>query len=385
TTCRKAGLSWRPRILAASAQICTADRPAVEAPPADRSTADLPGASGDDTPPPPRHTANGIGRHAASGPGRPPQPAVPRQPDRSADQAPAPEPTPTHDPAPDVASPAAGTPRAAAARTDSAELLAILRSPEAHAGRSAPRLRVLGPVDITGATGTTEPAAVPRLTELAALITLRPGIDHATLDRELHPGAAHLAELAPALAASPLPGKLTRLAAWLGTSADGRPHLRTDQPDGYAFAPTVSCDWDEFRGLYRRGMRSTSSTADAALAHALALVRGAPFAEAPADAYGWAEPERQDMLAAIVDTAHELAVRRLQYGDHRTAEAAIFRALAVAPDVELLHRDLFYAYASAGARDQLVRAVNRLDALSRRTGRDLDPDTVALLRDLLAA
>ncbi|MEW1909136.1 LysM peptidoglycan-binding domain-containing protein [Kitasatospora sp. NPDC085895] len=363
----------------------TADRPAVEAPPADRPTADLPGAGGEDTPPPPRHTANGIGRHAASGPPRPPQPAVPRQPDRSADQAPAPEPTPTHDPAPDVASPAAGTPRAAAARTDSAELLAILRSPEAHAGRSAPRLRVLGPVDITGATGTTEPAAVPRLTELAALITLRPGIDHATLDRELHPGAAHLAELAPALAASPLPGKLTRLAAWLGTSADGRPHLRTDQPDGYALAPTVSCDWDEFRGLYRRGMRSTSSTADAALAHALALVRGAPFAEAPADAYGWAEPERQDMLAAIVDTAHELAVRRLQYGDHRTAEAAIFRALAVAPDVELLHRDLFYAYASAGARDQLVRAVNRLDALSRRTGRDLDPDTVALLRDLLAA
>ncbi len=130
-------------------------------------------------------------------------------------------------------------------------------------------------------------------------------------------------------------------------------------------------------------MRSTSTTADAALAHALALVRGAPFAEAPAGAFGWAETERQDMLAAIVDTAHELAARRLQYGDHRTAEAAIFRALAVAPDVELLHRDLFYAYASAGARDQLVRAVNRLDALSRRTGRDLDPDTVALLRDLL--
>ncbi|MEV8094620.1 LysM peptidoglycan-binding domain-containing protein [Kitasatospora sp. NPDC085879] len=366
--------------------------PAVEPTPPQR-----PGGPDAAEPPagrPPRHTVNGIGRHAASGPARTPRPTVPPQPEsRSAElppavapvPVPAPEPTPTHDPAPDTAAPAPSAPRAAAARTDSAELLAILRSPEAHAGRSAPRLRLLGPVDVTGTAGTTEPAAVPRLTELAALIALRPGIDHATLDRELHPGAAHLADLAPALAASPLPGKLTRLAAWLGSSADGRAYLRTDQPDGYTFAPTVSCDWDEFRGLYRRGMRSTSSTADAALAHALALVRGAPFAEAPADAYGWAEPERQDMLAAIVDTAHELAVRRLQYGDHRTAEAAIFRALAVAPDVELLHRDLFYAYASAGARDQLVRAVNRLDALSRRTGRDLDPDTVALLRDLLAA
>ncbi|WP_431681779.1 LysM peptidoglycan-binding domain-containing protein [Kitasatospora sp. KL5] len=367
--------------------------PDPAAPPADRA---------------PRHTVNGIGRHAASGPARLPQPeparpeppqpvppqAVPPQsvPEQSVPDRPgpvpvpatAPEPAPTHDPAPDTAAPA-GPARAAAARTDSAELLAILRSPEAHTGRSAPRVRLLGPVDITGATGTTEPVAVPRLTELAALLALRPGIDHGTLDRALHPGAAHLTELAPGLAASPLPGKLTRLAAWLGASQDGRAYLRTDQPEGYTLAPTVTCDWDEFRGLYRRGMRSTSSTADAALAHALALVRGAPFAEAAAGTYGWAEPERQDMLAAIVDTAHELAVRRLQYGDHRTAEAAIFRGLAVAPDVELLHRDLFYAYASAGARDQLVRAVNRLDALSRRTGRDLDPDTVALLRDLLAA
>ncbi|MFI6443844.1 LysM peptidoglycan-binding domain-containing protein [Kitasatospora sp. NPDC050543] len=318
---------------------------------------------------------------------------------------PDPEPVPTHDPAPAPAAsephtpprPAPGdhplpAPAATAAvsgvgagRTDSDDLLAILRSPEAHATRTAPRIRLLGPVDVVGAAGPADPGALARLTELAAYLALRPGAEHHTLDHDLHPGAAHLDPHPTADGPqTPLPAKLDDLAGWFGSSPEGRAFLRTDNTEGYAFAPTVTCDWDEFRSLYRRGMRSTSTTADAALAHALALVRGAPFAEAPPAAYAWAEPERQDMIAAIVDTAHELAARRLQYGDHRSAEAAVFRGLAVAPDVELLHRDLFYAYASAGARDQLVRAVNRLDALSRRTGRDLDADTVALLRDLLS-
>jgi len=362
-------------------------------------------------PRPARHSANGLGLHAGvpdprtvpaapsdlppatppvvqpvtpAGPVATPPPTPPSAPAPT----PAPEPTPTHDPvpAPDAAAhtrPASGT--TTSPRSDSDDLLAILRSPEAHAARTAPRIRLLGPVDVLGAAGAADPEALPRLTELAAFLALRPGVEHSALDQALHPGAAHL-EPHPTTdhPVPPLPAKLAELATWFGNSSDGRAFLHPDAADGYSFAPTVTCDWDEFRSLYRRGMRSTSSTADAALAHALALVRGAPFAEAPAAAYGWAEPERQDMLAAIVDTAHELAARRLQYGDHRSAEAAIFRGLAVAPDVELLHRDLFYAYASAGARDQLVRAVNRLDALSRRTGRDLDPDTVALLRDLLS-
>ncbi|MFJ4190217.1 LysM peptidoglycan-binding domain-containing protein [Kitasatospora sp. NPDC089509] len=291
-------------------------------------------------------------------------------------------PEPAPEPGPAAAAPVA---RTTPGRSDSDDLLAILRSPEAHSPRNAPRIRLLGPVDVAGTPGAVEPGALGRLTELAVYLALRPGADHQALDHDLHPGAAHLdPHPTTADARSPLPAKLADLAAWFGSSPEGRAYLPTESAEGYAFAPAVTCDWDEFRSLYRRGMRSTSATADAALAHALALVRGAPFAEAPPASYGWAEAERQDMIAAIVDTAHELAARRLQYGDHRSAEAAVFRGLAVAPDVELLHRDLFYAYASAGARDQLLRAVNRLDALSRRTGRDLDADTVALLRDLLA-
>ncbi|MFI9272685.1 LysM peptidoglycan-binding domain-containing protein [Kitasatospora sp. NPDC052896] len=303
---------------------------------------------------------------------------------------PIPEPLPTHDTAPalteadpgvpsrpEPAAPAPLTATTTPVRSDADDLLAILRSPEAHAFRAAPRIRLLGPVDVLGAIGPAEQSARPGLTELAAYLALHPGATPEAVDRALHPGDHARPD-------QPLPASLDELAGWLGNAPDGRAFLRQDTPEGCAFAPTVTCDWDEFRSLYRRGMRSTSSTADAALAHALALVRGAPFAETPATAYGWAEADRQDMLATVVDTAHELAARRLQYGDHRNAEAAVFRGLAVAPDVELLHRDLFYAYASAGARDQLLKAVNRLDALSRRTGRSLDPDTVSLLRDLLS-
>ncbi|MGF1428433.1 BTAD domain-containing putative transcriptional regulator, partial [Kitasatospora sp. LaBMicrA B282] len=308
-------------------------------------------------------------------------------------QTPAPEPLPTHDVAPATTAPDPRTPlrpdpvpatppggtstTSVKARTDADDLLAILRSPEAHAIRTTPRVRLLGPVDLLGACGEADPARVPALTELAAYLALHPGTDPEAADRALHPGDHARPDQLP-------PAGCAALAAWVGGDADGRAYLRQDA-GAHSFAPTVTCDWDEFRSLYRRGMRSTSTTADAALAHALALVRGAPFAETPNTAYGWAEAPRQDMLAAIVDTAHELAARRLQYGDHRSAEAAVFRGLAVAPDVELLHRDLFYAYASAGARDQLLKAVNRLDALSRRTGRSLDPDTVALLRDLLSS
>ncbi|GAA3015526.1 hypothetical protein GCM10020229_28380 [Kitasatospora albolonga] len=66
---------------------------------------------------------------------------------------------------------------------------------------------------------------------------------------------------------------------------------------------------------------------------------------------------------------HELAARRLPVGDHRTAEAAIFRGLAVATEVELLHRDLFYAYASAAPATSWSRG-QPPGRLSRRTGRD---------------
>ncbi|WP_217698524.1 AfsR/SARP family transcriptional regulator, partial [Streptacidiphilus griseoplanus] len=269
------------------------------------------------------------------------------------------------------------------ARSDAEDLLAILRSPRAHSLRNAPRVRLLGPVDILGATGPVDVSGRGRLIEIGSYLALNPGSDQRALDLVLHPGAVQGDPEAAGHAARELESAVDRLRHWLGQDGEGRVFLATDGSGAHAFSPAVTCDWDDFRSLYRRGMRSTSPAADAALAHALALVRGAPFAEVTQGSYGWAEPFRQDMVAAVLDTAHELAARRLQHGDFRSAEAAAYRGLAVAPDAELLHRDLLYIYASAGAREQLVKAVNRLDSTSRHAARDLEPETVSLLRDLM--
>ncbi|MFJ6214200.1 LysM peptidoglycan-binding domain-containing protein [Streptomyces sp. NPDC092296] len=318
----------------------------------------------------PRHRINGRGMHAAA--------AAPT-PEAAAPAAPAATPARTPAPAPAPAPAGAARP----VRTDAEELLAILRSPRAHTVRSAPRVRLLGPVDVLGAHGPVDAASRGRLTEVGAYLALNPGTDQRALDLVLHPGAVQRDPEAAEQAGQELATAVDRLRDWLGQDQEGRSFLPAESSGAHTFSPAVTCDWDDFRSLYRRGMRSTSPAADAALAHALALVRGAPFAEVERGAYGWAEPFRQDMVAAVLDTAHELAARRLQHGDFRSAEAAAYRGLAVAPDAELLHRDLLYVYASAGAREQLLKAVNRLDATSRHASRDLEPETVALLHDLI--
>jgi hypothetical protein len=270
------------------------------------------------------------------------------------------------------------------------QVLDILRAPAgARAPRepSGPRIRLLGEVELLGARGPVSADQRPRLTEIAAYVALNPGSDQRALELLIDPAPRRRGQSGSArgpAAGRGLAVAVDRLRDWLGDDPSGRPYLPLDSSRGYAFGPAVSCDWDEFRALHRRGVRGTPG-GDRALARALALVSGAPCAVADPTGYAWAEPFRQDMISAIVDTAHELAVRRLRIGDHRGAEAAAYRGLTVEPGTELLHRDLLTIYAAAGARDQLLKAVSRLHAQATRDGHPLEPDTTALLRDLLEA
>lgn len=260
-------------------------------------------------------------------------------------------------------------------------VLAVLRAqplpshPET-AEPARPSIRVLGPVELLGARGPVDLDRRSRLTEIAAFLALNPGSDQRSLDLLLHAsGESDLRSLSAAVG---------RLRDWLGDGSDGDPYLPLDSSQGYTFSGEVACDWDDFRGLHRRGLRGGPGS-DLALARALSLVRGAPFAETDPTGYAWAEPFRQDMVSAIVDTAHELAVRRLARADYRSAEAAVYRGLLVEPGAELLHRDLLTVYAAAGARDQLLKAVSRLNNLATRSGRGLERETADLLRELLDA
>ncbi|MBF9066597.1 LysM peptidoglycan-binding domain-containing protein [Streptacidiphilus fuscans] len=225
-------------------------------------------------------------------------------------------------------------------------ILALLATPPTPASPAHPQLRLLGPVELVGAAGPVEPERRGVLTEAAARRSVGPA-----------QGAYVSADA------------IGRLREWLGDGPDGHP-------------VTLRCDWDDFQALSERGLRDSGPAADTALARALALVRGAPFADV---AYTWAEPLRRRMAAAVVDVAHELTLRRLHAGDHRGGEAAAARGLSADPDAELLLRDLLCLHADAGATDGLRATVARLEAKALRTGQPLEPESAALLSELRSA
>ncbi|RAG80914.1 hypothetical protein DN069_35580 [Streptacidiphilus pinicola] len=222
-------------------------------------------------------------------------------------------------------------------------ILALLGTPPAGAQPGQAQLRVLGPVELVGAKGPVEPAWRAGLVEVAAR-----------------------RELGPAQGAYVSADAIGRLREWLGDGPGGRP-------------VNLRCDWEDFQALRARGLTDVGPNGDTALARALALVRGAPFAEA---AYPWAEPLRAGMTAAVVDVAHELTLRRLRARDHRGAEAAAYRGLVAEPDAELLLRDLVLLYADAADSPQLQRTVARLETKAARTGLPPEPETAALLDEL---
>ncbi|WP_370110987.1 bacterial transcriptional activator domain-containing protein [Streptacidiphilus sp. MAP12-33] len=222
-------------------------------------------------------------------------------------------------------------------------LLGLLAAPPGGVVPGEAKLRVLGPVELVGAAGPVEAEWRATLVEVAARRALGPA-----------QGAYAAADA------------IGRLRAWLGDGPDGRP-------------VNLGCDWEDFQALRARGLGEEGQAGDAALARALSLVRGAPFAEV---GYPWADPLRARMTGAVVDVAHELTLRRLRAGDHRGAEAAAHRGLVAEPDAELLLRDLVLLHADAGESPQLQRTVARLETKAARTGIALEPESAALIDEL---
>src|SRR5207245_9416887 len=72
---------------------------------------------------------------------------------------------------------------------------------------------------------------------------------------------------------------VSRARAALGEDADGGRHLPEAHDGRYRLGPRVGCDWREFQRLTRAARRSPSDDEIDLLRRAVALVRGAPFAE----------------------------------------------------------------------------------------------------------
>lgn len=243
--------------------------------------------------------------------------------------------------------------------------------PAGPAREPAPLVQVLGPVTVLHARGRLETDRRNQLTEIAAFIALNPGLDHTHLDEAKWPGARNLTNTRNSA--------ISKLRRWLGTAADGTGYL-PDATAGYRLHPDVRSDWDRWLELLPDGPAAAPTQA---LAGALELVKGQPFAGVSKRTYAWAERVKQEMISAIGDVAHELARRALLDGDATLARQAAAAGLQADPGAELLWRDALRAEWLAGDLAGLDRTADRLIELAGKLGDDLEPETDELLDELL--
>jgi DNA-binding SARP family transcriptional activator len=224
----------------------------------------------------------------------------------------------------------------------------------------APRILLLGRVDVTGAAA---PATTRRgrSLELLAYLALHPGASAAELDEALWPGQRVTYDMRNSL--------MSRTRTWLGTDADGRPYLEhsNNSGRGYRLHPAVRTDWHDLISLARHGLSDDDCDQ---LDAALRLVRGRPFLGVDPAGYAWAEADAQTMISTIVDIAHAAAASLIDAGRTTAARSTLATGLTVEPASEALAYQAMLLAARSGDRDELERLAHRL----REQLRAIDPD-----------
>lgn len=243
----------------------------------------------------------------------------------------------------------------------------------AAAGEAAGvRIDMLGPLRITGGTGSTH-AHTPRTTAVAALIHLRPGRSTEYLCKAMDPVNPWKART--------LHSRLAELRSEVGATKDGLPLLpRPKEGGGYTFHRSVTSDWDLFRKLASRGLAAGPKNGIADLESAMGLVRSKPF---DGRSLPWADPVVQEMLSRITDTAHTLALWHTDGPDPDldAARRIVQHALDIEESSEVLYRDLLHIEWAADNTAALHRTIARLQQMARTYDITLDAlteDTINL-------
>jgi hypothetical protein len=245
-----------------------------------------------------------------------------------------------------------------------------------------PYVRLLGRVEVLHATGP-EPVSLKdgkavashlaRATALVAYLACHPeGSTVAQVSEALSP----IRRISPSTVWS----LASRTRTWLGSDPDGNPYYpRTAESGSNRLHPAVRTDWHDWLDLVGVDVALTPTPH---LVQALALVRGRPFEGVQERHFAWAEPLRQDMLAAVVDVAHEVARRALEMPDAALARQAAVTGRLVDPTNELLWRDALRAEYVAGSREGQRRLVEQIYALADDLETDLEPETEQLIAEL---
>ena len=242
-------------------------------------------------------------------------------------------------------------------------------------------IALLGPAAVR-APGVIEPERAAQATEVLAYLAM-------------HPGGVHPRVLAGAIWPRGVTGEvqeatLRRVQRWLGRDAAGLPQLTTG-PDGrLLLGPEVRVDWRIFQALVAHATAESGRGGQEEvtwLGRALDEVRGPLLGDHDAARYTWLAAEGLDseVAAAVADAAHRLSGRRRADDDPAGAMSAARAGLRLAPDDELLWRDLLLG-AEASGDEQLLRAA--VDEACTRAATDdvlpkMAPQTEALIDELL--
>jgi DNA-binding SARP family transcriptional activator len=239
-------------------------------------------------------------------------------------------------------------------------------------------VRVLGPVEIDWAG---KPPR-PRSAEVVAYL--------ATSDRPVP-----VERLKVALWPNPKDGEVasttfrstvSRARGALGQDAEGHDYLPDVEGGCLRLRPEIGCDWRRFRQLVALAHTAPSAEAIEHYRSALALVRGAPFTDAPKGYYGWAYASLvYEIETAVADAAERMAELSLDTNEPKLAEWAVRRGLMVSPAREALHQLRMRAAAVQGDRAGIERAWKELRlALRSNIGPLEEPraDTIALYETL---
>jgi len=231
-----------------------------------------------------------------------------------------------------------------------------------------PRVLLIGPTDLLGATGPSPARSRQHLIEFCAWLLEHPDSSPTAMAAGLQ------------VAEGTRRSNLSRLRNWLGDDPEGRPYL----PDAYSgrimLHGAVTSDWHEVQLLLAPGV---DRVGDATLLTALEQVRGAPLADAAPGQWHWAEELRTDISSALRDVGVVLAERALARGDIDLARWAAARALVVAPEDEQLLCARIRTEHRAGNRGDVERLVSQVTRQARILGVDLLPETVEVCQQVI--
>lgn len=230
-----------------------------------------------------------------------------------------------------------------------------------------PTLMMLGGIELRFAAGRRPDRAVRQCEEYCGWLLEHPG--------------CRAADMAAALivAEGTRRSNVSRLRSWLGADQHGHPYLPDAYSGSLSLHPAVTSDWLQLQRICDAGVLTLSLTR---LADCLALVRGAPLADATSGTWLWAASLRADMCAAIRDIAVMHARRCLAVHDIDQARWGLRQAVSAVGEDDLLLVTLIEVENQAGNHRESKRWIQVLVDGRHRAGLPLSDDHAIVCGEL---